>query len=145
MAEVLLATFHCDATLFGLPVRAVREVLGEQDVQPAPRSPAGVVGIINLRGRILAVTDVRTRLGLPPGPESGSVYFVVDHEQDTDVLRVDHPGAVVAAQEAEAVAVPDTTPADIAAQVSAAYQVEGALVLVVDLRRLLAMGQAGAP
>ncbi len=138
MSELQLATFSCDSTLFGLPVHAVREVLAAQDVQPVPRAPEAVLGIINLRGRILAVTDVRTCMGLPTSVGQQDVYYVVDHEQGTDVLRVDQVGAVVAVRPADEVAVPDTTPKEIAARVSGAYQVEQAPVLVVDLRRLLA-------
>lgn len=142
MGEVLLATFSIQTTRFGLPVQSVREVLGAQHVRAVPRAPEAVVGLVNLRGRILAVTDVRTRMGMTPVHGAGDVYYVVEHAYGAEVLRVDGAGPVVSVQDFDAVAVPDTTPAAIAARVSGAYQVEGSLVLVVDLRRLLA-GEGG--
>lgn len=138
MTHTLLAAFHCDTSLFGLAVDSVQEVLAGQDMQPVPRAPHGVIGMINLRGRVLAVTDVRTRMGLEPTPLThDGAFYVVHGPAGLDVLRVDRPAEVMPVRIEDAIPVPDTTPMGIAALLSHAHQVEENLLLVVDLRRLL--------
>ena len=51
--------------LFGIPVLAIRDVLGPQRVTRIPLAPPEVAGALNLRGRIVTAIDVRRRLGLP--------------------------------------------------------------------------------
>lgn len=138
MAEALLATFHCDSTLFGLAVESVQEVLTGQDLQPVPRAPHGVVGMINLRGRVLAVTDVRTRMGMRPAAQGDDgAYYVVHGSAGLDVLRVDRIAEVVPVLLQDMIPVPDTTPPAIADLLSHAYQLDEQLLLVIDLSRLL--------
>lgn len=137
MSEVLLATFRCDAMVLALPVEVVLEVLRDQNLEAVPRAPAGVIGLISLRGRILAVTDVRARLGLPGMVDPDPGFYVVQTGDEMDVLRVDRAGEVVSVYAHQAIAVPDTTPAAIAAQLNGAYHVADQLVLVVNLNRIL--------
>lgn len=137
MTECVLATFSCGDMLLGVPVESVYEVLRDQRLEPVPRAPLGVVGLISVRGRILAVTDVRTRLGVPPAEDTDPAYYVVQGQDGLDVLRVDRAAEVLAVNSQQAIEVPDTTPAAIARQLSGAYHVDDLLVLVVDLNRLL--------
>ena len=51
---------------FGIRVMQVREIMGLQDITAAPRTPAHVRGVINLRGKVISVVDLRLRFGLPP-------------------------------------------------------------------------------
>jgi purine-binding chemotaxis protein CheW len=52
---------------FGMPTRMAREVLRIPKLVKVPRLDARILGIINLRGQIVAVTDLRPLLGLPGG------------------------------------------------------------------------------
>lgn len=137
MSETLLATFRLDAMTLGIDIQAVREVLRDQQVQPAPRAGRGVLGTVNLRGRVLAVTDVRSMLGLPVRDGREPAFYVVETELGEDILRVDVAGDVLSVDAATMMPVPETTPAAIAQYLSGAYEVEGHLLLVVDLNRLL--------
>lgn len=141
MSEVLLATFRCDAMVLALPVEVVLEVLGDQSLEPVPRAPGAVIGLISLRGRILAVTDVRARMGLPDGRQPDPAFYVVETGDELEVLRVDRAGEVLSVHPDQAIAVPDTTPAAIAAQLDGAFHVADQLVLVVDLKRILDAGE----
>src|SRR3979411_525661 len=51
--------------LFGLPISRVRAVCRRGRLARVPRSPAEIAGVLNLRGRIVTVVDMRARLGLP--------------------------------------------------------------------------------
>ncbi len=55
----------------------VQEVLPAVPIAPLPRGPAGVEGVINLRGRLVPVLDIRARLGLPPKPVEHTDHLLV--------------------------------------------------------------------
>ncbi len=54
-------TFWTDSQLFGVPIADVVQIIGIQEITPIPDSPAYAKGVINLRGSIIPVIDVRVR------------------------------------------------------------------------------------
>jgi purine-binding chemotaxis protein CheW len=50
---------------FGIRVLQVREIMGIQDITAVPQTPAHVKGVINLRGKVIPVVDLRLKFGLP--------------------------------------------------------------------------------
>ena len=50
---------------FGIRVLKVREIMGIQDITAVPHTPAHVKGVINLRGKVIPVVDLRLKFGLP--------------------------------------------------------------------------------
>ncbi|HEY7634076.1 MAG TPA: chemotaxis protein CheW [Gemmatimonadales bacterium] len=62
--ELHLVTFALDREEFGIPVDQVREIIRVGEITRVPQAPAHVRGVANLRGRILAVVEIRRRLGL---------------------------------------------------------------------------------
>jgi purine-binding chemotaxis protein CheW len=63
--ELHLVTFVLDREEFGIPIGQVREVIRVSDITRVPQARPHVRGVTNLRGRILAVVEIRTRMGLP--------------------------------------------------------------------------------
>lgn len=51
---------------YGLEILKVREIIGMMDITAIPQTPAYVKGVINLRGRVIPVIDLRLKFGLPP-------------------------------------------------------------------------------
>jgi purine-binding chemotaxis protein CheW len=72
-----LVTFETNGRSFGLDVSAVREIRGWQQTTPLPNSSDHVLGVINLRGVIVPVIDLRQRLGLGPSTISRSSVVIV--------------------------------------------------------------------
>jgi purine-binding chemotaxis protein CheW len=66
VAELHLVTFLLDREAYGVPVQRVREVIRVGEMTRVPQAPVHVRGVANLRGRILPVVELRTRLGLAP-------------------------------------------------------------------------------
>lgn len=56
-------TYWTDSQLFGIPIADVVQIVGMQDITPVPEYPLYAKGIINLRGAIIPVIDMRLRLG----------------------------------------------------------------------------------
>jgi purine-binding chemotaxis protein CheW len=74
----LLATFTVAGTRFGVPAAAVREVVRSARITPVPHAPALLVGLVNLRGRIVPVYSLSQRLGLPDRSDAEQVVVVLD-------------------------------------------------------------------
>lgn len=70
-------TLELGKETFGLPVDLVQEVLEYTRVTRVPRCPEYLLGILNLRGTIVAVMDLRRRLGIEELPVSVTTRFVV--------------------------------------------------------------------
>ena len=57
--------FHLGKEEFGIHVLKILEIIGVQDVTSVPSSPIYVKGVINLRGKVIPVIDLRAKFGLP--------------------------------------------------------------------------------
>jgi purine-binding chemotaxis protein CheW len=56
--------FHLDKEEFAIQVQKVREIMGVQDITQVPQTPAHVKGVINLRGKVIPVVDLRLKFGM---------------------------------------------------------------------------------
>jgi len=59
-------TFFLGSEEYGLPVLKVREIIKVMDITPVPQVPAHVKGVINLRGKVIPVVDLRLKFGFTP-------------------------------------------------------------------------------
>jgi purine-binding chemotaxis protein CheW len=59
-------TFMIGKEEFGVGVLKVREIMGIQEITTMPQTPPWMRGVINLRGRVIPVIDLRLKFGLPP-------------------------------------------------------------------------------
>jgi len=57
-------TVALDREIYGIPVLKVREIIRLPRITPVPQMPAHVRGVINLRGRVVAIVDLRAKFGL---------------------------------------------------------------------------------
>ncbi|MHB2167191.1 chemotaxis protein CheW [Alsobacter sp. R-9] len=91
-----VVTFRVEGRSFGVDVSSVREIKGWQPTTPLPNAAAHVLGVINLRGAIIAVYDLRVRLGLGPSPVSrSSVVIVIDLGERYGGILVDAVSDIV--------------------------------------------------
>jgi purine-binding chemotaxis protein CheW len=75
-------TFELGHEEFGIQVLKVREIMGIQDITAVPQTPAYVKGVINLRGKVIPVVDLRLKFGLPE----------IEYTQRTCIIVVQVPG-----------------------------------------------------
>ena len=87
---LLVSVFHLGNAMFGIPAAQIQEVVQMGSVTPVHHAPAFVVGIRNLRGRIVTVIDLGTRLELGEAARSAdSRILIVDSEGELVGLLVD--------------------------------------------------------
>ena len=58
-------TFHLAHEEFGIHVLKVREIMGLQEITAVPQTPGHIKGVINLRGKVVPVVDLRLKFGIP--------------------------------------------------------------------------------
>ena len=143
-AETMLVTLTVAGQLCGVPVLAVRDVLGEQTITRIPLAPPEVAGSLNLRGRIVTAIDLRRRLRLPPAPP-GTPRMSVVAEQGGELyaLLVDQVSEVMTLRAAQFERTPPTLPAAWAAYADGVYRLPVGLLVVLDVARLLALSPEG--
>jgi purine-binding chemotaxis protein CheW len=86
--------FRVEKERYGLPLKAVKEVVVPPErFTRVPRAPAAVSGVMNLRGRVVTVVELRQLLGLPEGPSpNGRVLLLERGRRDLGLLVTDVEG-----------------------------------------------------
>ena len=132
--------------LFGIPVLAVEDVLGTQQITRIPLAPSEVAGALNLRGRIVTAIDVRQRLRLPPREnyEGQQMSVVVEHHGEHYSLLIDSVGEVLSVPGDRYERNPATLNPRWREVSAGIYRLDGELLVVLDVERLLDFGAAKA-
>jgi purine-binding chemotaxis protein CheW len=139
--EILV--FEVGGQRYGLPIADVRELVRAVAIVPLPRAPAVIEGVINYRGKVIPVFDIRRRFGLPARPLALADHFVVARAGERlTALRVDRALDLVMVEAADLQEARGVVPG--AEYVSWVAKLPQDLVLIHDLRTFLsrADGQA---
>jgi purine-binding chemotaxis protein CheW len=143
--ERQLVVFQLGAEFYGVDIARVHEIIRLQAVTRVPRAPAFVEGVINLRGKVIPVVDLRRRFGLPTAEHTRASRIVVVEIGDqvvgvvvdgvSEVLRVngatvEPPSPVVAGIDSE--------------YIHAIAKLDDRLVILLDLDRVLAQADRRA-
>jgi len=100
-------TFSIGKEAYGFEIKYVTEIIGIQDITEVPELPVYVKGIINLRGKIIPVMDVRLRFKKEPLDYNDRTCIVVIDIHDISIgLIVDHVAEVLVISEENIVAPP---------------------------------------
>jgi purine-binding chemotaxis protein CheW len=132
-------TMFIEGQMFGIPVLMVQDVLGPQKITRIPLAPPEVAGSLNLRGRIVTAIDVRMRLQLPQrAPDAGAgMSVVVDMKGELYSLKVDQVGEVLSLPAAKYERNPPTLDPLWREFSTGIYRLDGKLLVVLDVPRLL--------
>jgi purine-binding chemotaxis protein CheW len=69
--------FKLDAEHFGLEILKVQEIIGLMNITAVPRTPDFVRGVINLRGKVIPVVDLRLKFGMPAKEDTDLTCIMV--------------------------------------------------------------------
>lgn len=133
-----LVTFRIGEEEFGVNILKVQEIISTMEITKVPRSPEFVEGVINLRGKVIPIIDLRRRFGLSPKPG----------DKDTRIIVIEINGVIVGFvvdAVSEVLRIPAGTvepPPPVVAGVDSDYvsgvgQLKDRLLIMLDLDRLL--------
>jgi purine-binding chemotaxis protein CheW len=142
--QQVLVTLTVADQLCGVPVLAVRDILGEQAITRIPLAPPEIAGSLNLRGRIVTAIDLRRRLHLPPAPANQPRQSVVAEQGgELYALLVDQVSEVLSLDATQFERNPPTLEKTWAAFSTGIYRLDGRLLVVLDVSKLLALAEEG--
>lgn len=135
--ELQLVGFRVGQQNFGLPIASVHEVVRPPEITPVPQSTEFVAGVMNLRGRIVPVVDLRRRFQQPAERTAKNRVLVVSMEGKLVGMLVD------AATEVIKIAATDVEPSpklfgdESEPYVTGIAKYQGKLVVLLDAGKLL--------
>lgn len=136
--ELHLVVFRIEREEYAVPIGHVREVVRVGDITRVPHAPPNIRGVMNLRGRILPIMELRTRLGIEAAELTGrSRVVVVDVSRRAVGLLVDSVGQVARVAESKVSAPPDEVRSAAGDGVTGVARVGERLLLLLDLERVL--------
>lgn len=133
-----LISFHIEDQEFCLDIMAVREIRGWTAATSLPHSPDYVRGVINLRGAVLPIIDLKTRLGLGVAePSARSVIIVVHIGKRLVGLLVDGVSEILAADRASIQPTPNVGCDTVSKFVRGIIAMEGRMISLIGLDEIL--------
>ena len=70
-------TFSMAEEEYGISILKIKEIIGMMPITSVPQTPVFVKGVVNLRGKVIPVVDLRLRFGLPPVPYDERTCIIV--------------------------------------------------------------------
>jgi purine-binding chemotaxis protein CheW len=136
-----LATFFLSGEEYGVDVRLVQEIIRVSEITPVPRAPAFIKGVINLRGRIIPVVDLKKKLNLGEVDEAArqSRIVVVKVRERLVGLLVDGASQVLKVPVAIIEPPPDEVVEINANYIRGVAKLERRLIILMDLPKVLAL------
>lgn len=133
-----VVVFTMDERRYGLPLSAVEGVVRMVDVTPLPQAPAIVLGVVNVRGRVIPVLDLRRRFRLPERGFALSDQLLIARTAARAVALVaDAVAGVLEYSAGQAVAARDIIPG--VEYTEGVVKLADGLVLIHDLDRFLSL------
>lgn len=131
-------TFMLDGEKYGVNVMQVQEVLRFSEIAPVPGAPSYVLGIINLRGKVVTVVDTRNRFGLPSAQTTDNTRIVViEAEEHVIGILVDSVAEVVYLRLNEIETAPSVGNDESAKFIQGVCHKNDELLILIELEKLL--------
>lgn len=127
--------------MFGLPILRVQDVFVVDRLTRVPLAPVEIAGVLNLRGRIVTIIDMRMRLGLERVETSARLMAIgVETRGESYGLLVDVIGEVMKLDQEMCEANPANLDPRLAAVSTGIYRLDGSLLIALDLDKVLEIG-----
>jgi purine-binding chemotaxis protein CheW len=138
-------TFTLDSDSFGVAIRFVTEIIGVQNITRVPETPDFIKGVINLRGRIIPIIDVRLKFGKPEIPYTDRTCIIVVEAGEANVgLVVDRVDDVLTIADENIAAAPDIGVGPESMYIEGVGNIDDGVLLLLDLERFLRPDEAEA-
>ncbi|MCY2984566.1 MAG: chemotaxis protein CheW [Planctomycetota bacterium] len=141
---VQYTTFYCDRSLLGLDISFVQEINRNLDLTRVPLGHPCVRGVMNLRGEVVTMLDLRTLMGLPKSPNTiRNRNLILKCEGETFGLWVDGVADILTIGSQDITPTPSNLSLVDSRLIRGVYQTENKLVMLVEPRELLAASLTG--
>lgn len=136
--DMKVIVFQLENEEYGIPVQQVRSIEKVQHITRVPRTASFIKGVINLRGVITPILDLRIRLGLAELSVNESTRIIIVSNEDMDVgFIVDAANDVIDLGEDTIEPAPDVVGSVQAEYIKGVAKLEKRLIVMIDLEEVL--------
>lgn len=128
-------TFQLRSELFGMPIKDVREINQHGEVTPLPHAPKSVKGVMNLRGKIIPVVNLRLKFGMEEQALTrDSCIIVIDTEIGQVGMVVDSVKEVMDLENAQIERSPSFGHQEAATFIKGMGKIDSKVLILVDVK-----------
>lgn len=140
-----LVSFIIEDEEFGVNILKVQEIIRPMEITRVPNAPSFVEGVINLRGRIIPVVDLRERFGFPPRDRDDSTRIVVVEMRDKVIgFMTDAVKEVIRIEQNVMEPPPDLAVGIDANYIESVAKLEDRLLIMLDLESVITREESEA-
>jgi len=140
--EMQLVIFKLGREEYGVSILQVQEIKRITDITRVPHTPEYIKGVINLRGSVLPVIDLKKRLNLPPAVSTEDTRIIIVKVQEISVGMIVDAVSEVLTMNQENIDAPDVVAGSISANyLSGVGKLENRLLILLNLEEIIGLGQ----
>ncbi len=128
---------------YAIPLLTVREVIAVPEITPVPQTPSHFVGIMNLRGQVISVLDLRSKLGIKPNASADTAVIICDLHPNSLGVIVDKVESVLNPDPTHLSPRPQMENSKANDYVTGIYRKEERLILLIDIAKALGATDLG--
>ncbi len=125
---------------YAIPLLSVREVLAVPEITPVPQSGSYFLGIMNLRGEVISVIDLRTKLSIKPKNSEESAIVICDFNPNSIGVVVDSINSVVNPAPDQISRKPEIQSQKSNEHIQGIYRDKDKLIVLLDISKTLNVG-----
>jgi purine-binding chemotaxis protein CheW len=129
---------------FAIPLLSIKEVIGFPELTPVPQCPPYFLGIMNLRGQVISVVDLRQKLGIKTTKTEETSVIILDVGNNYLGVVVDQVNSVQLLTSEQVSEKPSVDGSKAHEYITGVFRSENKLILVLDLVRALSVDDRSA-
>jgi purine-binding chemotaxis protein CheW len=142
--ETHIVGFNVGRETYGIPISSLHEIVRVPEITAVPDAPAYLEGVINLRGKIVSVIDLRKRFGKPTTAlDRHSRILVVEHRGRLAGMIVDSASEVIKIPDTEVESAPTMMRDGGLDCVTGLGKYKGRLIILLDIDKVLSVREFG--
>lgn len=132
--------FNLNEESYALPLLKVREVIAQTEVTPVPYTPPHFKGVMNLRGQVISVIDMRLKFKMKAQDANGETAIIIlDLSPVALGVVVDAVNSVIALHESQISPSPDIESSISTDYISGIARMDGKLILILEIEKTLSL------
>ncbi len=132
--------FNLGPEAYAMPLLSVKEVIAPPEITPVPQTPNYFLGIMNLRGQVISVIDLRVKLSIKASQASETAIIICDMKPNSMGVVVDSINSVLNPKPEDVSDKPQIQSAKTTEYILGVFRHEEKLVLMIDIAKTLSMG-----
>lgn len=142
--DVQLICFKLGAEAYGLDIMQIKEIIRCQKITVVPKAPCFIDGVINLRGMVIPIIDLRKRFELPADVNLKNRIIIAEVENRIVGFVVDDVTDIVSVPKANLLPPPKMVKGAESAYLGGMVDVEGSFLFIIDLDKMLTAEEKGS-